>query len=106
MPPSSRAHQQLAVDRAVEVERVDEIGEGRRKCRRRSASRAAGTPPSALGLHADAVPFPLGDVVGRVEPAEVAVLERHATASPAGTAQAASVAGRGAAAVSQAKSGT
>ena len=67
----SRMHQQLAVDaRPRSPARPERRGRSAR-CRRRCGCRAAATPPSLHRLHADAVPLPLGGVVGGVEPGEV-----------------------------------
>ena len=60
------ADEQLAVDRGVEVERFDEVGEGAG-----DVVAGAGVEPPLValgdGLDADAVPFPFGGVVGGVE---------------------------------------
>ena len=69
------ADQQLAVEGGVEVEGVEQVGEG-------AADVVAGArvEPAAVGvgggLDADAVPLPLGGEVGRVEAGELGLVER------------------------------
>jgi hypothetical protein len=73
------ADQQFAVEHAVEMHRLDEIGKG-------AGNVVAGAriEPAdaalATDLHADAVPFPLGRIVGRIELFEVAGSRPDATA--------------------------
>ena len=67
--------EQLAVERAVEVERVEQVGEGLRDI----VAAAGIEPPHPArggGLHPDAVPFPFGDEVGGVEAGKRLRVER------------------------------
>ena len=71
--------QELAVDRAGKPQRVDEVGEafgdvlaGARIEPRDDRAVA----PRRGGLHADAVPFPFGHELGRIERGKIGVLER------------------------------
>ena len=72
--------QELAVERALEVERLDEVREGAGHVLAGARIDAAGEPPvrapAAGRLEADAVPFPLGHEVGGIELGEVLLLER------------------------------
>ena len=72
--------QQFAVERAVEGERVDEIGKGVRNVFAGARIEARDAPSvgarSGDRLDADAVPFPFRDIVRRVELGEVARLDR------------------------------
>ena len=78
--PAFAHDQQFAVDSALEIERLDEIGKG-------AGDVLAGagidpphrSPVAALarrGLKADAVPFPLGQELGGFELGEILVLQR------------------------------
>ena len=71
--------QELAVDRAGKPQRIDEVGEafgdvlaGARIEPRDDRAVA----PRRGGLHADAVPFPFGHELGRIERGKIGVLER------------------------------
>ena len=71
--------QKLAVDRAGQTQRIEEIGKAlgnilagaRIEPRDLAAVAARGD-----GLHADAVPFPFGHELGRIERGEIGVVER------------------------------
>ena len=68
-------YQQLAVERHIRRHRRADIGKGGADL----VARARIEPLLAAAgdeLHADAVPFPLGQVFVRVEPGEVAILDR------------------------------
>ena len=73
------ADQQLAVERGVEIHRVGQVGKG-------AGNVVAGAriepAHAALADHldADAVPFPFGRIVGRVELFEIALARPHWTA--------------------------
>jgi hypothetical protein len=69
------ADQQLAVDDAVEADGIDDIGKGGRDVVAGARIDLAGIA-GARQLHADAVPFPLGGVIGRIEPCQIALLDR------------------------------
>ncbi len=68
-------HQQLAVQRHIRRHRRADVGKG-------AADLVAGARIEPLfgaagdELHADAVPFPFGEIVARVEPGDVGILER------------------------------
>ena len=77
--PAFAHDQQFAVDRAVEVQRVEEIGEALR-----NILAGAGIEPALAGvamragrrLDADAVPFPFREEIGGIELGEVRFLDR------------------------------
>ena len=68
-------HQQLAVEHRLEIDRGDDLREGRRDVVR-AAREDALAAFRRHDLHADAVPFPLGAVLGGVECREIGRLER------------------------------
>ena len=69
------AHQQLAVEHALEVDRLDDVGKGAGDV---LAGAAVEPLHAARGgdLHADAVPFPFGAEVRRIERVELGAVDR------------------------------
>ena len=78
--PSVAHDQQLAVDGALEIQRLDEIGKGAGDILAGAGIDPPHRAPVAAvagdGLEADAVPFPLGQEFGGVELREILVLQR------------------------------
>ena len=91
----SRSDQELAVDGGVEVERLDQVGEGAGNVLAGARVETRGGPLASPrdGLDADAVPLPFGGEVGRVGSRDSRAPPARARASPAGTARGSPVVG-------------